>query len=231
VFVENSFGIFIAYRSFFIRNPFSSRVVSEEDHAGSAVAMLVLTRTAGERIVMPRCEITVTVLSVLGDRVRLGITAPQDIGVYREELWRRNSTENGFREDGSKMSIRIMIADSDEYLLSSYSEHFHQLGATVATAASGLECIEKIRESVPDVLILEPLLLWGGGEGVLALLKENPELRPSHVILLTQSRNRSLHYRLSTFKFDDYQIKPLTCNRLGERVARLLRHKPFLSPS
>jgi CheY-like chemotaxis protein len=125
------------------------------------------------------------------------------------------------------MSIRIMIADPDEYLLSSYGDHFRRLGATVTTATTGLECIERIRESVPDVLILEPLLLWGGGEGVLALMQENPELRPAHVILLTQSRNRSLHYRLSSFKIDDYQAKPLTDIRLAERVSRLLRQTEY----
>jgi carbon storage regulator len=187
--------------------------------------MLVLARTTGEKIVIPRCEITLTVLEITGNRVRLGITAPSDLGIYREEVWQRNPVEICPDIGGMKMSIRIMIADPDAYLISAYGEHFRRLGVSVTTAVTGLECIEKIRDSVPDVLILEPLLLWGGGEGVLALLKDNPELRPAHVILLTQSRNRSLHYRLSSFKIDDYQIKPLTCNRLADRVSRLLGYR------
>jgi carbon storage regulator len=54
-------------------------------------AMLVLSRKIGERIVMPNCELTVTVLAVEGKKVRLGITAPADLDVYREEVWQQIS--------------------------------------------------------------------------------------------------------------------------------------------
>lgn len=49
--------------------------------------MLVLSRKPGERIVMPHCGLVVTVVSVQGNRVRLGISAPADVAVYREEVW------------------------------------------------------------------------------------------------------------------------------------------------
>ena len=77
-------------------------------------------------------------------------------------------------------------------------------------------------QSVPDVLVLEPELLWGGGDGVLALLNEQPSIRPTIVMLLTHKRNRSLLYRSSFFKVDDYQTKPLTAARLTERICSLL---------
>ena len=40
--------------------------------------------------------------------------------------------------------------------------------------SSGLECVARLRERVPDVLVLEPQLPWGGGEGVLAIMGEVP---------------------------------------------------------
>jgi carbon storage regulator len=49
--------------------------------------MLVLSRKLGERQVIPQCGLVVTVVSVRGNRVRLGITAPADVAVYREEVW------------------------------------------------------------------------------------------------------------------------------------------------
>ena len=49
--------------------------------------MLVLTRKPGERIVIGE-DITVTVLEVQGNRIRLGIEAPTEIPVMREELVR-----------------------------------------------------------------------------------------------------------------------------------------------
>jgi carbon storage regulator len=53
--------------------------------------MLVLSRRIGERIVVPDGELTITVLAVQGNTVRLGISAPAEVNVYREELWVRLS--------------------------------------------------------------------------------------------------------------------------------------------
>ena len=50
--------------------------------------MLCLTRNAGETIVIGE-NIEVRILSVSGQRVRLGITAPADVSVWREEVLRR----------------------------------------------------------------------------------------------------------------------------------------------
>jgi carbon storage regulator len=47
--------------------------------------MLVLTRRTGQSIVIGN-GITVTVLEVKGDQIRLGISAPRDVPVHREEL-------------------------------------------------------------------------------------------------------------------------------------------------
>jgi carbon storage regulator len=49
--------------------------------------MLVLSRKLGERIVVPHSDLAVTVIAIKGNTVRLGISAPADIAVYREELW------------------------------------------------------------------------------------------------------------------------------------------------
>ncbi len=54
--------------------------------------MLVLGRRVGERIVVPDCGLTVTVLAVDGNRVRLGITAPRQVVVHRHEVRRQVDT-------------------------------------------------------------------------------------------------------------------------------------------
>ena len=50
--------------------------------------MLVLTRRVGESMVIGK-NIRVTVLNVKGNQVRLGIEAPKDIPVHREEIYQR----------------------------------------------------------------------------------------------------------------------------------------------
>jgi carbon storage regulator len=51
--------------------------------------MLVLSRKIGERILVRHCELAVTVIAVEGKAVRLGFSAPEDIAVYREEVWQQ----------------------------------------------------------------------------------------------------------------------------------------------
>ena len=48
--------------------------------------MLVLSRKVGEKIVIPDLDIEISVVSINGSRVRLGISAPQEISVRRQEV-------------------------------------------------------------------------------------------------------------------------------------------------
>lgn len=50
--------------------------------------MLILTRRVGETIIIDD-NIEVTVLAVKGNQVRLGINAPDDVAVHREEIYNR----------------------------------------------------------------------------------------------------------------------------------------------
>lgn len=59
--------------------------------------MLILTRRVGETLMIGD-EVTVTVLGVKGNQVRIGINAPKTVAVHREEIYQRIKGEN---EDGS----------------------------------------------------------------------------------------------------------------------------------
>ena len=55
--------------------------------------MLVLTRRPGESLVIGN-QVTVTVLEVRGDQIRIGIDAPRDVQIHREEVYRELESEN-----------------------------------------------------------------------------------------------------------------------------------------
>ena len=56
--------------------------------------MLVLSRRLGETLIIGD-DVKITVLGISGNQVRLGIAAPKDVSVHREEVYRRIQDEMG----------------------------------------------------------------------------------------------------------------------------------------
>ncbi len=56
--------------------------------------MLILTRRIGEALMIGD-EVTVTVLGVKGNQVRIGVTAPKDVAVHRQEVYEKIRKESG----------------------------------------------------------------------------------------------------------------------------------------
>jgi len=68
--------------------------------------MLILTRRVGETVVIGD-DVDVTVLGVKGNQVRLGIKAPKEIAVHREEIYERICREQKSNGNGSAVEAGV----------------------------------------------------------------------------------------------------------------------------
>ncbi|GAB6043148.1 carbon storage regulator CsrA [Endothiovibrio diazotrophicus] len=64
--------------------------------------MLILTRRVGETLMIGD-EVTVTVLGVKGNQVRIGVNAPKDVAVHREEIYERIKREKEMGGTGQEV--------------------------------------------------------------------------------------------------------------------------------
>jgi DNA-binding response OmpR family regulator len=116
---------------------------------------------------------------------------------------------------------RVLIADPDERLLATYREHLWA-DFDLVTATNGVECLARLRERTPDVLVLEPELLWGGGAGVLAVMHHISRLALVPVMILTACRDVRVLKGVAPFRIRDYCVKPLEPGQLAARIRTLL---------
>jgi CheY-like chemotaxis protein len=129
-----------------------------------------------------------------------------------------------------KPTRTLLVAHSDHFLLEHLVLGLQQSGFCVHNANSGITCIEKMRCITPEVLLLDPELLWGGGDGVLAMMVENPALIHIPVLLLvTNETNMSVAIRLIDTANDVLSL-PSSKEVIADRCLELAETKNGCDP-
>jgi len=117
---------------------------------------------------------------------------------------------------------RVLVVDDEKDLRSLLEYNLLQSGFTVVTAEDGTTALERVRESPPDLVLLDVLLPDMPGTEVLkALRRQHPRSLP--ILMLTakgEEIDRVLGFELGA---DDYLVKPFSVRELVLRVRALLR--------
>ncbi len=112
----------------------------------------------------------------------------------------------------------ILIAHGDAELRDVYRGFLAERGYEVETASDGLDCVTKVRQVSPAVLVLDPGLLCGGGDGVLAWLREQSPAPRTSVLLTATAADPPDMAEVKTPPVVDYLPRPFALTGLLERI-------------
>ncbi|MGI6487212.1 MAG: sporulation transcription factor Spo0A [Syntrophothermaceae bacterium] len=129
-------------------------------------------------------------------------------------------------------AINILIADDNREFCSILSEYFGGSSDfnTVDVCLNGLEVIEALEKQEVDVLILDLIMPYMDGIGVLEKMRDmDGESRP-RVIILTAFGQESITQKAVQLGADYYILKPFNLQVLGDRVRQVARAKYDSAP-
>lgn len=112
------------------------------------------------------------------------------------------------------MAMRLMVADADEGMLERCKRHSSLNGIALRTATGGIECLAELRRWFPDVLVLDMHLPWGGGDGVLTVMREDDLLARIPVVLLDRNADCGVGPRHFPENVVGRLVKPLDVDTL-----------------
>ena len=122
---------------------------------------------------------------------------------------------------------KILVVDDDPDILDAITTILSTQPYSIDTARDGVECVDKVRAGVPDLIVLDLLMPKKDGFAVVRELRDNPKYAKVPILILTSVREDASRrrYELETglaMDVQDYLEKPVSPADLLERVSNLL---------
>lgn len=122
--------------------------------------------------------------------------------------------------DQSPTNKRILVVDDEERIVRFIRLNLEQDGFQVVEAFTGKQAMEKLRQSLPDLVLLDVMLPDLDGFEVLRMVRENHDVP---IIMLTAKTEEDDRVRGLELGADDYVTKPFSPRELVSRVRAVLR--------
>ena len=120
----------------------------------------------------------------------------------------------------SFINKRILVVDDEERIVRFIRLNLEQDGFQVEEAFNGKAAMDKLRQTLPDLILLDVMLPDIEGFDVLAMIRENHDVP---IIMLTAKTEEDDRVRGLELGADDYVTKPFSPRELVSRVRAVLR--------
>jgi len=123
------------------------------------------------------------------------------------------------------MSIKILTVDDSKTIRLIVAKAFKPFDCVVLEAENGVAGLAMASREKPDLILLDYTMPVMDGFEVLARLRSDPDLKATHVIMLTAEAGRDTVIKIAKLGVRDYLIKPFKGELLLERVSRVVNLK------
>ncbi len=120
------------------------------------------------------------------------------------------------------MGKKILVCDDEPYILMALTDAVEMEGYECVTAVNGREAVEKAKQELPDLILLDIMMPYKDGYEVCAELKEDPKTRDIPVIMLTAKSQQVDIQRGKEVGADDYITKPFRPSTLRKKFNEVL---------
>ena len=129
------------------------------------------------------------------------------------------------QNDGCQyMKKKIMVVDDEPDVRSSVGQIFTVSGYSVIEGENGADCLQKLQQIIPDLIILDLMMPGLSGWDVAAKIKENNQWKHIPIVFLT-AKDDMMSIGMGKIAAVDYIVKPFDVLNLKRRVEKLLKKK------
>ncbi|HEX6209396.1 MAG TPA: response regulator transcription factor [Methylomirabilota bacterium] len=126
---------------------------------------------------------------------------------------------------------RILVVEDDPDIAHLLARTLGRAGFSVSTRHAGTEALEAVRETAPDLVLLDLMLPGVGGVEICRLLRGDPRTAAIPIIMITARAEESDRIAGLEIGADDYITKPFSPNEVTARVRALLRRARQSEPA
>ena len=120
---------------------------------------------------------------------------------------------------------KILVVDDEQDIVTIIGKVLKKSGYEVITANEGLECIDKVSEELPDLILLDNIMPNMDGPTVLSKLKASKKTADIPVIMVTALADQEHITGAEKGGAIEYIIKPFDYRVLLEKIAQVLKSK------